>query len=62
MDFSDSADEAKFRNEARAFIAANAPTYLKPYLEKSGFGTTNTGAYNLLAEAKKWQKKKAEAG
>jgi alkylation response protein AidB-like acyl-CoA dehydrogenase len=62
MDFSDTPDEAKFRSEARAFVTANAPTYLKPFLEKSGFGSTNTGAYDLLAEAKKWQKKKAEAG
>jgi hypothetical protein len=59
MDFSDSTEEAKFRTEARAFIAANAPAYLKTFLEKSGFGTTNTGHYNLLEEAKKWQKKKA---
>src|SRR5215831_629481 len=62
MDFSDTPEEAKFRAEARAFVAANAPSYLKPFLEKSGFGTTNTGHYNLLEEAKKWQKKKAEAG
>ena len=62
MDFSDSKAEAEFRAEVRNFIDNNAPTYLAPFLEKSGFGNTNTGDYDTLAEAKKWQKTKAEAG
>jgi len=62
MDFSDTREEAAFRAEARAWIQANAPTYLKPYLERSGFGSTNTGEYDTMAEAKQWQAKKAEAG
>jgi alkylation response protein AidB-like acyl-CoA dehydrogenase len=62
MDFSDTPQEASFRAEARQWIAANAPHQLRPYLEKSGFGTTNTGPFNLLEEAKKWQAKKARAG
>jgi alkylation response protein AidB-like acyl-CoA dehydrogenase len=62
MDFSDTPKEAAFRAEARAWISANAPTYLAPYLSRSGFGTTNTGPYNLLEEARKWQRRKAEAG
>jgi acyl-CoA dehydrogenase len=62
MDFSDTRQEADFRAEVRAFIDDNAPHYLKPFLEKSGFGNTNTGEYDTLAEAKKWQKTKAEAG
>lgn len=62
MDFSDSTEEAAFRNKVRTWIAENAPTYLESFLAKSGFGNTNTGHYNSLEEAKKWQKKKAEAG
>jgi len=62
MDFSDTREEAAFRAEVRAWIDANAPKHLKPYLERSGFGNTNTGPYDGLAEAKAWQKKKADAG
>lgn len=62
MDFSDSASEAGFREEVRAFIAENAPHHLADDLQKSGFGNTNTGEYDTLEEAKKWQKKKADAG
>ncbi|MEZ5556979.1 MAG: acyl-CoA dehydrogenase [Pseudomonadales bacterium] len=62
MDFSDTPQEAAFRAEARAWIDANAPTHLRPFLERSGFGTTNTGEHDALQEAKKWQRKKAEAG
>jgi alkylation response protein AidB-like acyl-CoA dehydrogenase len=62
MDFSDTRQEAAFRAEARAWISANAPTYLAPFLSRSGFGTTNTGHYDGLAEARKWQRKKADAG
>ncbi len=62
MDFSDSPQEAAFRAEARAFIDANAPHYLREHLRKSGFGSTNTGEYDTLTEARKWQKTKADAG
>jgi len=62
MDFSDTREEAAFRTEVRAWIDANAPKHLKPYLEASGFGTTNTGGYDTFAEAKAWQRRKAEAG
>jgi len=62
MDFTDTPEEASFRAQARAFVDANAPAYLRPFLEKSGFGSTRTGPYDLLAEAKKWQLKKAQAG
>ena len=43
MDFSDTQEEAQFRSEVRAFIDEHAPRYLDEYLEKSGFGNTNTG-------------------
>ncbi|MCB1644793.1 MAG: acyl-CoA dehydrogenase [Pseudomonadales bacterium] len=62
MDFSDTKEEAAFRAEARAWIAENAPTYLYEPLSASGFGTTRTGEYDPITEAKKWQKKKADAG
>ena len=62
MDFSDSKDEAAFRAEVRAFIDNNAPHYLDEHLHKSGFGNTNTGEYDALEEAKKWQRTKADAG
>ncbi len=62
MDFSDTKEEAEFRAEVRAFIDANAPHYLNEHLQKSGFGNTNTGEYDALEEAKKWQKTKAENG
>jgi len=62
MDFSDTPHETDFRAEVRSFIAANAPHYLVKYLEKSGFGNTNTGPHDTLEEAKKWQRCKADAG
>ena len=62
MDFSDSPVEAEFRAEVRQFIADSAPHYLAEHLAKSGFGNTNTGDYDSLEEAKKWQRTKADAG
>lgn len=62
MDFSDSPTEAEFRSSVRAFIDEHAPHYLQEHLLKSGFGNTNTGPYDTLTEAKKWQKTKADAG
>ncbi|MFT6753775.1 MAG: acyl-CoA dehydrogenase [Kiritimatiellia bacterium] len=62
MDFSDTTEEKKFREEVRAWIAAEAPTYLFESLSTSGFGATKTGEYDPMVEAKQWQKKKAEAG
>jgi len=62
MDFSDTPEEAVFREEVKTWIAENAPEYLHESLSKSGFGSTRTGDYNPLEEAKKWQKKKADAG
>jgi len=62
MDFSDTIEEAAFREEVRAWISANAPEYLYEPLSTSGFGSTRTGEYDPLTEAKQWQKKKADAG
>ncbi len=57
MDFSDTREEAEFRQEARQWLAENAPIYLEESLSSSGFGRTNTGENDPLTEAKKWQKK-----
>ena len=62
MDFSDTREEAEFRQEARQWLSENAPTHLEESLASSGFGRTNTGDNDPPAEAKKWQKKKSEAG
>ncbi len=62
MDFSDTKEEAAFRQEVRGWIAENAPTYLEENLASSGFGSTGTGDHDPLLEAKKWQKKKSDAG
>jgi alkylation response protein AidB-like acyl-CoA dehydrogenase len=62
MDFNDTQEEAKFRQKAREWLDANAPTYLKADLETSGFGSASTGSYDELEESKKWQQKKSEAG
>lgn len=62
MDFSDTKEEAAFREEVRGWIAENAPDYLFESLSTSGFGSTRTEDYDPLTEAKKWQKKKADAG
>ncbi len=62
MDFSDTKEEAVFREEVRSWISANAPEYLHEPLSTSGFGSTRTGDLDPLTEAKKWQKKKADAG
>jgi alkylation response protein AidB-like acyl-CoA dehydrogenase len=63
MNFDDTPEEAAFRAEARAWIEANAPTHLHPILSGSGFGTSaEAGEIDMLAEAKKWQKAKRDAG
>ncbi len=62
MDFNDTKEEAAFRTEVKAWIDANAPTYLAESLVASGFGSTGTGDKDPLAEAKMWQKKKSDAG
>ena len=62
MDFNDTPQEAAFREEARAWIDANAPAHLKEALESSGFGNTNVGDHDVMQVSKEWQQKKAEAG
>jgi alkylation response protein AidB-like acyl-CoA dehydrogenase len=62
MNFDDTPEEAKFRKEVRSWIDANAPKNLLPMLEKAGFGGIDLGGVDPMVEAKKWQKKKYDAG
>ncbi|MEW5684142.1 MAG: acyl-CoA dehydrogenase family protein [Pseudomonadota bacterium] len=62
MDFDDTPQEAAFRAEARAWIAANAPKHLEAELKRASFGSSAVESEDPLAAAKAWQKKKAEAG
>ena len=55
MNFEDSPEEAKFRAEARAWLAENAAEYRKPLPE-------NMTEAETLKMAKSWQAKKAAAG
>ena len=59
MDFNDTAEEAKFRAEVRAWLEANA----KPKdPNKARAGRSNKAEADRLASARVWQAKKAEAG
>src|SRR6201986_3186744 len=62
MNFDDTPQEAAFRAEAKAWIAANAPKQYEEELRKSSLVRTQLEGANILEVAKAWQKKKAEAG
>lgn len=62
MDFDDTAQEAAFRKEVRAWIAANAPKHLEPELKQASFGSSGLVSEDPIVAGKAWQKKKAEAG
>ena len=62
MNFNDTAPEAAFRAQARAWIDANAPHQLKAELETAGFGQPALRSADVLQAAKAWQKKKHQAG
>ena len=62
MNFDDTPQEAAFRAEAKAWIAANAPKQYEEELRKSSLGRTQLKGANILDVAKAWQKKKADAG
>jgi len=62
MNFDDTPQEAAFRAEAKAWIAANAPRQYEEELRKSSLGRTALKGANILEVAKAWQKKKADAG
>ena len=62
MNFDDTPQEAAFRSQAKAWIAANAPKQYEEELRKSSLGRTQLKGANILEVAKAWQKKKADAG
>src|SRR5260370_33463277 len=62
MNFDDTPQEAAFRAEARAWIAANAPKQHEEDLRKASLGRSQLKGANILEVAKAWQKKKADAG
>jgi acyl-CoA dehydrogenase len=62
MNFDDAPQEAAFRAEARAWIAANAPKEYEDELKRASLGRIQLKGGNILEVAKAWQKKKAEAG
>ncbi|MGI9328156.1 MAG: acyl-CoA dehydrogenase [Pseudomonadales bacterium] len=62
MDFNDTPEEAKFRNQVRNWIDANAPVHLHEALASSTFGGLNTGDEDPIEAAQRWQKTKADAG
>ncbi|CAN5495856.1 acyl-CoA dehydrogenase [soil metagenome] len=62
MNFDDTPQEAAFRAEAKAWIAANAPKQYEAELSKSSVGRIKLHSEDLLAVSKAWQKKKSDAG
>src|ERR1700735_4696477 len=62
MNFDDTPQEAAFRAEAKAWIAANAQKQYEEELKKASLGRTELKGANLLEVAKAWQRKKADAG
>ena len=62
MNFDDTPQEAAFRAEARAWIAANAPKQYEDELAKASLGRLVLTGASVLEVAKAWQKKKADAG
>jgi acyl-CoA dehydrogenase len=62
MNFDDTPQEAAFRAEARAWIAANAPKQYEDELKRASLGRIQLKSNNILEVAKAWQKKKADAG
>ena len=62
MNFDDTPDEAVFRSEARAWIAANAPRDVEADLRASPFGRVVLRNGDIVAASKAYQRKKADAG
>lgn len=62
MNFDDTPQEAAFRTQARAWIAANAPKELEAELSQPTVGRIRLRNHDILEVSKAWQKKKADAG
>jgi len=62
MDFVDSPEQAKFRAEARAWIARHAPHELYEVLKLASFGDAILESPEMIAASKAWQKRKQAGG
>ncbi len=58
MNFDDTPQEAAFRAEAKAWIAANAPKQYEDELKKASLGRIQLKSNNILDVAKAWQRKR----
>jgi alkylation response protein AidB-like acyl-CoA dehydrogenase len=62
MNFEDTPQEAAYRAEARAWIAANAPKDLLPELKQAGYGQLSLRGQDVVQAGKAWQQRKQAAG
>ena len=62
MNFDDTPEEAAFRSQARQWIEANAPKELEAELSKSSLGRIRLQNHDIVEVAKRWQKRKFDAG
>ena len=62
MDLRDTAEQHAFRQEARQWIATNAPRHLDEKLAASSFGRSAFEPDEYIRESKAWQARKADAG
>src|SRR6201982_2159749 len=62
MNFDATPQEAAFRTEARKWIDANAPKELEAELSKSSLGRIRLQKHDIVDVAKRWQKRKSDAG
>jgi alkylation response protein AidB-like acyl-CoA dehydrogenase len=61
MNFDDTPQEAAFRAEARAWVAANAPKQFETELSKASLGRIALREHDIVDVAKAWQKKKSNS-
>src|SRR5205085_6754941 len=59
MNFDDTPQEAKFREQARAWIKANAPAKFEDELSAASDDALPVMGRNFVAVARDWQRKKA---
>ncbi|WP_445492209.1 acyl-CoA dehydrogenase [Rhodopseudomonas sp. RCAM05734] len=62
MNFDDTPQEAAFRAEAKAWIAANAPKAYEAELSKTSVGRIKLQHEDIVSVAKDWQKTKSDGG
>ena len=62
MNFDDTPQEAAFRAEARAFIAAYAPKQYEAELTKASLGRIQLQHEDIVEVGKAWQKQKSDGG